>query len=100
MLRNEHRKHRRQQHEDKGLHYAHEYLHKIKWDRRQPRQPHRHHVRHRFQNALARLNIAEKTKTQRNRAEQNRYDFEPAHHEKDHGHQHLQNPCRFALGRE
>src|ERR1700730_15249352 len=96
MLRNQKREDGGQQHKNQRLHDSHEYLHKIKRNRDEPGQR-GYHRRHCFQHVLARVNISEKSKAERDRTEQNRHNLEPAHHEKDHDHEQLQNTGGLAF---
>src|SRR5439155_17480483 len=54
----------------------------------------------RFQNALTGINISKKPEAERNRPEQNGNNFEPAYHEEDDNHDHLQKPGRLTLRAE
>ena len=57
-------------------------------------------MRHRFENAFARVNVPEKTKAERNRPEQNRDDFQPTDQKEDDDHEYLQEAGRFAFRSE
>src|SRR5438552_588870 len=96
MLRDQKRENRGQQHKNQRLHDPHQYLHEVKRNRNQPGKR-GHHGRHRFQNAFACVNVSEKPKAERDRAEQNRNDLEPAYHEKDHDHHNLQKTRRLTF---
>src|SRR6266478_2565893 len=99
MLRDQKRENRGQQHKNQRLHDPHQYLHEIKRNRNQPGKR-GHHGRHRFQNAFACVNVSKKPKAERDRAEQNRNDLEPAYHEKDHDHHNLQKTRRLTFRAE
>src|SRR5437667_627928 len=96
MLRDQKRENRGQQNKNQRLHDPHQHFHKVKRNRNQPGKR-RHNVRHRFQHRLARINISKKPETERDRAEQNRNDLEPANHEKDKDHDQFQKTRGFAF---
>src|SRR5579864_5224799 len=96
VLRNQHRKYRGQQHKHDRLHNSDKQFHKIKWNWQQPREP-LVHRRHRFENAFARVNVSEQSKTERDRAEQNRNNFQPTDHEENNRHQNPNDAGGFAF---
>src|SRR5690349_720455 len=99
VLTNEHCEHGGQQHEHQRLNKSNEQFHEVKWNWQQPAEM-RHQLRHRFQHVFAGENISVETKAQRNRAEENREDFQQANHKKHHDHEHFQRSRRVTFRRE
>src|SRR6266487_4194247 len=96
VLRDQKSKNGRQQHEDQRLHNSYEDFQKIKGDRNQPGKQ-RHHVRHCLQNTFARVNVSKKSKTQRNRSEQDRDNLKPTDQKENPDHEHFENARSLAL---
>src|ERR1041385_1828423 len=103
MRANQGRKHRRQEHEHKGLNQADEDFQEIKWHGQQraengPR-PGRvvDHIGHGFQQIFAGENVSVETETQRDRAERDGNQFEKTHQKENDDHHVLDETSTFPL---
>src|ERR1044071_3968031 len=91
VFTNQHREHRRQEHEYERLNKPHQQFHEIEWYLEQPTEV-GHQICHRFQHVFTGKNVAVKPETEGNRTEENRHDFKDAYGEKHNHHEHLQSP--------
>src|ERR1051325_131960 len=99
VLANQHGKNSGQQHEHQRLNKADQQLHKVKWNRQQPTHA-RYQLRHCLEHVLPRKNVAIEPKAKRDRAKQNREDFQAADGKKDDDHEQFERSGGIAFGRE
>src|SRR3954471_2573730 len=90
MLRNQESEDGRQQHENQRLHKTDQHLEEVERNRDNPGKELSAAVRHRFQHDLTGVNVTEKSEAERDRAEENRHNLEPANNEENEDHQDLQ----------
>src|SRR5207247_2618256 len=99
MLTNKQSEDRAQQHEDQGLHQAHEQFHEIKRNRQQPPEA-GNHPGHGFQHVFPGKDVAVETEAQGDRPEDDGNYLQAAGGEEHDDHQHLHQATAGALGCE